>query len=65
MNALCREACFASAAGRDRSRPITADDVLEAQERLIPRRDTHVDDSGDKLRDERVRRVVEPILAAG
>ena len=63
VNALCREACFASAAGRDRSRPIAADDVLDAQERLILRRDTHVDDLGDKLRDERVRRVVEPILA--
>ena len=64
VNALCREACFDDAAGRDRSRPITADALLEAQERLILRRDTHIDDLAHKLREERVRRVVEPILAA-
>ena len=62
VNALCREACFDDAAGRDRSRPITADAILEAQERLILRRDTHIDDLANKLREERVRRVVEPIL---
>ena len=64
VNALCREACFDDAAGRDRSRPITADAILEAQERLILRHDTHIDDLAHKLREERVRRVVEPILAA-
>ena len=64
VNALCREACFDDVAGRDRSRPITADAILEAQERLILRRDTHIDDLAHKLREERVRRVVEPILAA-
>ena len=62
MNALCREACFESVGGRDRSRPITADAVLAAQERLILRRDTHIDDLASKLREERVRRVIEPIL---
>ena len=63
VNALCREACFESVAGRDRSRPITADAVVDAQERLILRRDTHIDDLANKLREERVRRVIEPILA--
>ena len=63
VNALCREACFESETGRDRARAITADDVLDAQERLILRRDTHIDDLANKLREERVRRVVEPILA--
>ena len=63
MNALCREACFERRdVGRDRARPITADAILEAQERLILRRDTHIDDLAHKLREERVRRVVEPIL---
>ena len=62
VNALCREACFERAAGRDRSRPIAADDILEAQEVLILRRDTHVDDLAHRLREERVRRVIEPIL---
>ena len=63
VNALCREACFKSEAGRDRTRGIAAEDVLDAQERLILRRDTHIDDLANKLREERVRRVVEPILA--
>ena len=35
VNALCREACFDSEAGRDRSRTITDGDILDAQERLI------------------------------
>ena len=62
VNALCYDACFRHKPGRDRSRPITADAILEAQERLILRRDTHIDDLAYKLREERVRRVVEPIL---
>ena len=62
VNALCREACFDSEAGRDRSRTITADDILDAQERLILARVTHLDDLADKLREERVRRVVAPML---
>ena len=67
VNALCREACFKSEAGRDRSRRITADDILDAQERLILARVTHLDNLADKLREERVRRVVAPMLigAAG
>ena len=62
VNALCREACFEDQVGRDRERPITADAILAAQERLILRRDTHIDDLAHKLREERVRLVVEPIL---
>ena len=62
VNALCYDACFDHKAGRDRSRAITEDDILEAQERLILRRDTHVDQLACKLREERVRRVIEPIL---
>ena len=62
VNALCYDACFRHKPGRDRSRPIRADAILEAQERLILRRDTHVDDLANKLREGRVRRVMEPIL---
>ena len=65
VNALCYDVCFRHETGRDRSRAITADDVLEAQERLILRRDTHIDDLAHRLREERVRRVIEPILAGG
>ena len=63
VNALCRETCFDDKAGRDRSRPITEQAILEAQERLILARVTHLDNLADKLREERVRRVIEPILA--
>ena len=62
VNALCYDACFRHPPGRERARPITADAILEAQERLILRRDTHIDDLAHKLQEERVRRVVEPIL---
>ena len=63
VNALCYDACFRHKPGRDRGRPITAAAILGAQERLIVRRDTHIDDLANKLREERVRRVIEPILA--
>ena len=58
VNALCREACFKSEAGRNRARAI----IAEAQERLILARVTHLDDLADKLREDRVRRVVAPML---
>ena len=63
VNARCYDACFRHEPGRDRGRPITAAAILEAQERLIMRRDTHIDDLANKLLEERVRRVIEPILA--
>ena len=62
VNALCYDACFRHEPGRDRESPITAEAIVAAQERLILRRDTHIDDLAHKLREERVRRVVEPIL---
>ena len=63
VNALAAETCFATAAGRDRARRVVAADVLEARERLIQRRATHLDYLTDRLEEERVRRVVEPILS--
>ena len=65
VNALCRRACFDTEAGRDRSRAIVADDLLDAQEHLILNRVTHLDQLADRLREERVRRVVEPLLSGG
>ena len=65
VNALADDACFEDKAGRDRSRPIDAEAVLAAQERLILRRETHLDQLADKLQEERVRRVVEPLLSGG
>ena len=65
VNALAAQACFRNRSGRDRQRPITGDDVREAQEQLIARRETHLDQLADKLREDRVRRVVEPLLSGG
>jgi hypothetical protein len=62
VNALGYEVCFKMKEGRERSTPITTDMVAEAKERLILRRETHLDQLVDKLREERVRRVIEPIL---
>ncbi|MBC8264158.1 MAG: ATP-binding protein [Anaerolineales bacterium] len=63
VNALAYEVCFEMKEGRDRSKPITAEMVTEAKERIILRRETHIDQLVDKLQEERVRRVIEPILA--
>ena len=63
VNALAYEACFENEAGRDRGRPVMAAAIVEAQEQLILRQETHLDQLADKLREERVRRVVEPILS--
>ena len=65
VNALAYEACFRSEAGRDRSRPIAAAAIGAAREQLILRRETHLDQLADKLQEERVRRVVEPLLSGG
>ena len=65
VNALAYDACFEDRAGRDRSRPVGAEAVLAAQERLILRRETHLDQLADKLQEDRVRRVVEPLLSGG
>ena len=62
VNALANEACFENKAGRDRSHPITAQMFEGAKQSLIARRDTHIDQLADKLKEERVRRVIEPIL---
>ena len=65
VNALCRRACFDTEAGRDRTRAIARDDILDAQEHLILSRQTHLDQLADKLQEDRVRRVVEPLLSGG
>ena len=65
VNALCAGACFDNKAGRDRSRTIEVDDVYAAREELILSRRTHLDQLAHKLEEERVRRVVEPMLSGG
>ena len=63
VNALANEVCFRDEAGLDRTREIGPEAVEAARERLILARPTHYRQIGDKLKEERVRRVIEPILA--
>ena len=63
VNALAREACFESETGRDRSHAVTAGDIADAREELIQRRVTHLDQLAYRLRQDRVRRVIEPLLS--
>jgi len=63
VNALAYETCFAGALAEAWHRPVTAEAILAAQEQLILRRETHLDQLADKLKEERVRRVVEPLLS--
>ncbi len=65
VNALAYQLCFAKEGVRDRSVEITRADAIEARERLILRRDTHLDQLAHKLSEPRVRRVIEPILTGG
>jgi hypothetical protein len=62
VNALAYEVCFEKAAGRDRSQPITRSQILAAKEALILARVTHLNQLADKLREERVRLVIEALL---
>ena len=63
VNALAYHVCFREPAGRDRTQPVTVDLIDQAKEQLILNRVTHLDQLADKLREERVRRVIEPMLA--
>ena len=65
VNALAYETCFKDEATEARIDPITEDDIREAQEQLILRRETHLDQLTDKLKEKRVQRVVEPLLSGG
>ncbi len=62
VNALAYEACFDMKEGRDRNKEITRSIIEQAKENLILRRDTHLDQLSDKLKEDRVRRVIEPLL---
>jgi hypothetical protein len=48
---------------KDRSVPITRDHVEQAREIFIHRQDTHLDSLTERLREPRVRQVMEPMLA--
>ena len=61
-NALGYEVCFEMATGLERSRTITVEMVDEAKERIILRRETHLNQLVDKLKEPRVRRIIQPML---
>ena len=63
VNALAHQACFKNKANRDHSPTIDAEAVMEAREALILGRQTHLHQLADKLREDRVRRVIEPVLS--
>ncbi len=64
VNALGYETCFKMKEGRNREKEITVDMINRAKENLILRRETHLEQLTDKLSEDRVRRVIEPILAS-
>jgi hypothetical protein len=60
VNALARQAVEVLV--QDRRQPVEAAHIERAKEILIERRDTHLDSLIDRLREPRVRRILEPIL---
>jgi hypothetical protein len=48
--------------GKNRANPITGEMMRRAAQNLIIRRDTHIDQLTDKLREDRVRRIIQPML---
>ena len=63
VNALAYEVTFEMKAGRDRQKDITTAMIKQAKENIIIRRETHLDQLTDKLKEERVKRVLIPLLA--
>lgn len=63
VNALARQAVEVVVA--DQSQPVTAAHVERAKDILIARQDTHLDSLAERLRETRVRQIIEPMLAGG
>ncbi|MEH1777759.1 MAG: AAA-like domain-containing protein [Nostoc sp.] len=61
VNALAKEVVEKMV--KDRSIAITKEHILQAKEILIARQDTHLDSLAEKLREKRVKNIIEPILA--
>lgn len=61
VNALAREATDVIV--EDRAVPVTAGDIEIAKETLVRTRPTHLQSLGSRIRDPRVRRVVEAVMA--
>ncbi len=61
VNALANE-ITSEILHNDHTQPITPDLVEQAAQNIMLRRDTHLDSLLDKLKEERVRKVIEPML---
>ena len=61
VNALARQAV--EFIETDRRKPITPAIINQAKERIIERQETHLDSLVDRLREPRIRNIIEPILA--
>ncbi|MCJ8283625.1 MAG: AAA-like domain-containing protein, partial [Rivularia sp. ALOHA_DT_140] len=61
VNALAKE--IVEKMVKDRTIPITQEHILQAKEILIARQDTHLDSLAEKLREQRVKNIIEPILS--
>jgi hypothetical protein len=61
VNAIARE-MVVKMGENDFSRPLSMEMAAEATERMILRRDTHIDNLLEQLKEERVRRIIEPVL---
>ncbi|MCK4761032.1 MAG: protein kinase [Candidatus Aminicenantes bacterium] len=60
-NALARQ-IVSKILGGDYSKPITGEILFQAKQQLILRRDTHLDSLVDKLKEDRVKRIVQAII---
>ncbi|MEA1933930.1 MAG: ATP-binding protein [Thermodesulfobacteriota bacterium] len=63
VSALAYEVCFEIKENRNRSIDITENMVAQAKENLILRRETHLDQLADKLKEDRVKQIISPMLA--
>lgn len=63
VNALAHEMVWEDKTARDRKTVIDEGRYFAARERLIQSRATHLDQLADKLQEDRVRRVIEPLFA--
>lgn len=62
VNAIARD-IVVKLLENDPTRPILSEMVEQAAQRLILRRDTHIDSLMERLREPRVRRIIEPVIA--
>ena len=61
VNALAKEVVEKMV--KDRNIPITHEHILQAKEILIARQDTHLDSLAERLREPRIKGIIEPMLA--